>query len=133
MLLGNNLITYVAGTVVLIVLTMFGMTALERNDLRAKLDKASAEIVTLNTSVATLTATNDTLLSTKVDGEEVARLAAKSCQSAIKFQLRAANEAQEIQDADDDVGAARAYDHLLCQRPEAAGHPACAAASATPG
>jgi multidrug resistance efflux pump len=133
MLLGNNLFTWAASAGLAMMLTALVGTTLDRNDLRAKLDKAEARVVELDLSVASLTASNDTLLATKVDGEEIARLTAQSCRSAVKFSLQANREAKEIDNADDDAGAARAYDHLLCQRPEAAGHPACAAASAAPG
>jgi hypothetical protein len=133
MLLGNNLFTWAVSAGLAMMLTaLVGMT-FDRNDLRTKLDKANAEVTELKTSNAAYAAANTELLSTKVDSEEIARLTAQSCRSAVKFSLQANREAKEIDNADDDAGAARAYDDLLCQRPEAAGHPACAAARATPG
>lgn len=129
MMLGNNLGTWAAGAVLAALLgTMIGM-ALDRIDLRAKLDKAEARVIELDLAVASRDATIATLNANKIDGEEIARVSAKACQSTIKFQMRAAAEAQEIHNASDDAAAARAYDRLLCQRPEAAGHPACATAA----
>lgn len=133
MVLGNNLITWVGGAALAALLTAMAGMALDRNDLRTKLDAAEVKIVELETSVATHQATIAALNETKIDGEAIARMSAKACQSAVKFQLRASNEAQEIRNASDDAAAARAYDELLCRRPEAAGHPACATAPATGG
>lgn len=115
------------GTVAAVLLALVGLKTLEINDLRGQLSARVVEISDLKSAVAARDAALAALNETKIDGEEIARVAARACQSAVKFQIKAQAEAVEIRNAPDDDAAARAYDAVLCRRPEAAGHPACSA------
>lgn len=62
-----------------------------------------------------------------INGNTIASIAADACKSSITVHVQQAREAEGIRNAANTPGGANAaYNSLMCQRPEAAGHPACA-------
>lgn len=99
----------------------------------AQIRKDQTQIQQYRDANSGFAAANATLAKGQLDAGAIASLAAKACQSSIKFKVQSQTEAKVISNAQDPSAAVRAYDDVLCRRPEAAGHPKCAAPAAAQG
>lgn len=117
--------TYVIATLVVVLGGLLVFSYLQAG----RIDKQVAEIALLKSSNSALLVQNETLEALRMTGTEIAEIAAQTCTKTIKVRIQHQEEAKEIQNAPDDTAAARAYDDILCRRPEAAGHPRCADAN----
>jgi hypothetical protein len=116
---------YVLGVGIAAALGVIGTQYLIVQSQAKQIKAGAAEIARLNDQVTLLTKANGDLADKSIAGEDVAAIAAKACKSSIKFRAQNTVESKVIADAPDDVAAVRAYDDLMCARPEAQGHPRC--------
>lgn len=97
-----------------------------------KIDKLEAAAIEKDITIEGLNSKIATMDLMKIDAETIAALSAETCRKTINFRVRHVTESKEIQDAPDADAAIAAYDRLLCERPEAAGHPKCAGTTEVP-
>lgn len=104
-------------------LLLFGVVIL-----KGEVDNLKTQKRMLEQSNSQLAQTIAVYESSTRDTDSIGKALAQACASSVQVRVIQTRQAQEIRNAPDPDTAARTYDRLLCERPEAAGHPACSPA-----
>jgi hypothetical protein len=92
--------------------------------LEQRVSELTEEVTARGVQIAALEAS-------RLSAEDLSAVVTQACTAAVRLRQRHIEQSREIERAPDDRAAADAYRRLLCDRPEASGHPACGSASAS--